>query len=115
MATTLRTTVRGRLRALPADVAPADRYVASIGGIQNFASNFAGIISPIMVGYLVDKTSSFAVPLMVISCGAPAGRLHLRGDPQAGRAHRPPAPGRTVKIRSCSCGGAALPRPAVIS
>ncbi|MFC4113761.1 MFS transporter [Nonomuraea zeae] len=53
--------------SLPADVAPADRHVASIGGIQNFASNFAGIISPIMIGVLVDRTSSFTVPLMVIA------------------------------------------------
>jgi ACS family glucarate transporter-like MFS transporter len=53
--------------SLPADVAPADRHVASIGGIQNFASNFAGIVSPIMIGVLVDRTSSFTIPLMVIS------------------------------------------------
>ncbi|MFC5829294.1 MFS transporter [Nonomuraea insulae] len=59
--------------SLPADVAPADRHVASIGGIQNFASNFAGIISPIMVGVLVDRTSSFTVPLMVISAVALLG------------------------------------------
>ncbi|MCW2878104.1 MAG: transporter [Sphaerisporangium sp.] len=59
--------------SLPADVAPADRHVASIGGIQNFASNFAGIIGPIMVGVLVDKTSSFTVPLMVISAIALLG------------------------------------------
>ncbi|GAA1696569.1 MFS transporter [Nonomuraea maheshkhaliensis] len=59
--------------SLPADVAPADRHVASIGGIQNFASNFAGIISPIMIGVLVDRTSSFTVPLMVISAVALLG------------------------------------------
>ncbi|MCK2217301.1 MFS transporter [Actinomadura sp. ATCC 31491] len=59
--------------SLPADVAPSDRQVASIGGIQNFASNFAGIIGPIMVGYLVDVTSSFTVPLMVIAAVALLG------------------------------------------
>jgi len=53
--------------SLPADVAPADRHVGSIGGIQNFASNLAGIVSPIMVGVLADRTDSFAVPLAVIS------------------------------------------------
>ncbi len=47
--------------------------MASIGGIQNFASNFAGIISPIMIGVLVDRTSSFTVPLMVISAVALLG------------------------------------------
>ncbi|WP_219471954.1 MFS transporter [Nonomuraea rhizosphaerae] len=61
--------------SLPADVAPAERHVASIGGIQNFASNFAGIISPIMVGVLVDRTGSFLVPLMVISAVALLGAV----------------------------------------
>jgi ACS family D-galactonate transporter-like MFS transporter len=59
--------------SLPADVAPAERHVASIGGIQNFASNFAGIIGPIMIGVLVDQTSSFAAPLLVISAVALLG------------------------------------------
>lgn len=36
--------------SLPGDVAPSSRHVASIGGIQNFASNIAGIISPFVFG-----------------------------------------------------------------
>ncbi|MBS7706725.1 MFS transporter, partial [Chelatococcus asaccharovorans] len=52
--------------SLPADVAPSSHHVASIGGIQNFASNIAGIVSPFMFGFLLDKfhgdyTPSFAV------------------------------------------------------
>jgi ACS family glucarate transporter-like MFS transporter len=36
--------------SLPADVAPSHHQVASIGGIQNFASNLAGIGSPLLLG-----------------------------------------------------------------
>jgi ACS family glucarate transporter-like MFS transporter len=52
--------------ALPADVAPSDAQVASIGGIQNFASNLAGVGSPFFVGALYDLTGSFVVPLVVV-------------------------------------------------
>ncbi|MFC3997950.1 MFS transporter [Nocardiopsis sediminis] len=62
--------------ALPADVAPSSKHVASIGGLQNFASNFAGIITPIVVGYLVDSTGSFVAPLLVIGALALIGALN---------------------------------------
>nr|WP_041626832.1 MFS transporter [Stackebrandtia nassauensis] len=62
--------------SLPADVAPSSAHVASIGGIQNFASNFAGILTPIMVGYLVDTTGSFVIPLSVIGGIALLGALN---------------------------------------
>ena len=52
--------------SLPADVAPSDGQVASIGGIQNFASNLAGVGSPFFVGALYDLTGSFVVPLVVV-------------------------------------------------
>jgi ACS family D-galactonate transporter-like MFS transporter len=51
--------------ALPADVAPSRRYVGSIGGIQNFASNLAGIAITYSVGRVVDHTGSFVVELAV--------------------------------------------------
>jgi D-galactonate transporter len=51
--------------SLPADVAPSRRYVGSIGGIQNFASNLAGIAITYYVGHVVDRTGSFAVALAV--------------------------------------------------
>lgn len=51
--------------SLPADVAPSRSYVASIGGIQNFASNLAGICIATFVGVMVGKTGGFLVPLMV--------------------------------------------------
>lgn len=62
--------------ALPADVAPSSKHVGSIGGLQNFASNFAGIITPIMVGSLIDATGSFVVPLLIIGAIALVGALN---------------------------------------
>jgi ACS family glucarate transporter-like MFS transporter len=61
--------------SLPADVAPTEGQVASIGGIQNFASNLAGVASPFFVGALYDLTGSFVVPLVVIGCFAVVGAL----------------------------------------
>lgn len=50
--------------SLPADVAPHPKYVASIGGIQNFAANFAGIGISVLVGFLYEATGTFVVPLV---------------------------------------------------
>jgi Na+/melibiose symporter-like transporter len=59
---------------LPADVAPTQAHVASIGGIQNFASNLAGIFITTFTGVMLYITKgSFAVPLTV------AGALCLVG------------------------------------
>ncbi len=47
--------------AVPADIAPEGTdYAASIGGIFNSFSNFAGIASPVVIGALVGATGSFA-------------------------------------------------------
>jgi MFS transporter, ACS family, D-galactonate transporter len=52
--------------SLPADVAPTPDYVASIGGIQNFASNLAGIVITTFTGFMVQLSKgSFTVPLVV--------------------------------------------------
>ncbi|MBN9138347.1 MAG: MFS transporter, partial [Phyllobacterium sp.] len=61
--------------SLPADVAPSSHHVASIGGIQNFASNIAGIISPFLFGALLDRfhgnyTPSFAMAALMALVGA---------------------------------------------
>jgi Na+/melibiose symporter-like transporter len=51
--------------SLPADVAPTPAHVASIGGIQNFAANLAGIVTTSFTGLMVKITSgSFVVPLL---------------------------------------------------
>ncbi|MBV8523236.1 MAG: MFS transporter, partial [Acetobacteraceae bacterium] len=52
--------------SLPGDVAPTPGHVASIGGIQNFASNLAGIVTTTFTGVMLTITSgSFIVPLVV--------------------------------------------------
>ncbi|PTB19202.1 MFS transporter [Trinickia symbiotica] len=52
--------------SLPGDVAPTLRHVASIGGIQNFASNLAGIVITTFTGFMVAMTKgSFTIPLVV--------------------------------------------------
>jgi ACS family D-galactonate transporter-like MFS transporter len=59
---------------LPSDMAPTQAHVASIGGIQNFASNLAGIFISTFTGVMLLIThGSFAVPLTV------AGALCLVG------------------------------------
>jgi D-galactonate transporter len=54
--------------SLPADVAPTRAHVGSIGGIQNFASNLAGICITTFVGVMLQKTGGFVVPLVVAGC-----------------------------------------------
>ena len=50
--------------SLPADVAPTQAHVASIGGIQNFASSLAGIVISTFTGAMLMVTpGSFIVPL----------------------------------------------------
>jgi sugar phosphate permease len=52
--------------SLPGDVAPTPDHVASIGGIQNFASNLAGIVITTFTGVMVAMSKgSFTVPLVV--------------------------------------------------
>lgn len=60
--------------SLPADVAPSSHHVASIGGIQNFASNIAGIISPFLFGWLLDMfNGSYTPSFLMAACMALVG------------------------------------------
>jgi ACS family D-galactonate transporter-like MFS transporter len=59
--------------SLPSDVAPTPRHVASIGGIQNFASNLAGICISTFVGVMLEKTGGFVIPLVVAGAFALLG------------------------------------------
>ncbi|KMS72019.1 MFS transporter [Prauserella rugosa] len=61
---------------LPADVAPTAAHVGSLGGIQNAASNCAGIVSPVLIGVITGMTSSFAVPMLIAGCVAIIGALN---------------------------------------
>ena len=51
--------------SLPADVAPSRNHVGAIGGIQNFASNMAGVCITTFVGIALARTGGFVVPLLV--------------------------------------------------
>jgi D-galactonate transporter len=52
--------------SLPSDVAPTKSHVASIAGIQNFASNLAGVLTTTFTGVMVQITGgSFEIPLLV--------------------------------------------------
>ena len=53
--------------SLPGDIAPSSRHVASIGGIQNFASNIAGIISPYVIGLLLDIYGGSYLPAFLLA------------------------------------------------
>jgi ACS family D-galactonate transporter-like MFS transporter len=55
--------------SLPADIAPSSDHVASIGGIQNFASNLAGIFSPFIFGALLDYSGGSYTPAFALAAG----------------------------------------------
>jgi D-galactonate transporter len=60
--------------ALPGDVAPTPAHVGSIGGIQNFASNAAGIVLPPLVGLLLDLTGNdYRLPLFLAGAAGITG------------------------------------------
>jgi len=47
------------------DNAPSNQYVGTIGGIQNTFANIAGIVAPIITGYIVYNTGNFAIVLII--------------------------------------------------
>lgn len=51
--------------SIPADIAPTPGHVGSISGIQNFASNLAGICISFFIGKMLAETGGFVVPLLV--------------------------------------------------
>lgn len=54
------------------DIAPADS-VGLAGGVFNFIGNLAGIITPIVIGFIVQFTQSFVGAMVFISCVAALG------------------------------------------
>jgi sugar phosphate permease len=62
--------VVGSAWALAADIAPSS-MVASVSAIQNFGGYFGGAFSPVVAGFIVDRTGSYA--LAFISGGIIAG------------------------------------------
>jgi len=65
--------------AVPMDIAP--KYSGSASGMMNFGFGVAGIISPFVFGYLIDRTGSWTLPfagsicLLLIGAGL-AFRMH---------------------------------------
>jgi MFS transporter, ACS family, D-galactonate transporter len=54
---------------LPSDVAPSAGSVGSVGGIQNCASNIAGIVLGPLMGYILDFTGNDYVLCLGIAAG----------------------------------------------
>ncbi|GAB2922378.1 MFS transporter [Paraburkholderia jirisanensis] len=78
--------------SLPADVAPTPQHVASLAGIQNFASNLAGIALTTFTGVMLQMTQgSFTIPLVVAGGFCVLGALSyllVVGRVEPLRAHR---------------------------
>ncbi|WP_237690589.1 MFS transporter [Paenibacillus caui] len=53
--------------ALPADLAPKN-MASTLGALQNTFSNMAGIVGPIITGFIVQATGSF-VPALMLTAG----------------------------------------------
>lgn len=49
-------------------VAVASRMTASVGSIQNFASFICASFAPIVTGFILDKTNSFNLALIICGC-----------------------------------------------
>jgi sugar phosphate permease len=60
--------------ALVTVTAPAD-YVASLGAIQNFGGYFGGSFAPVVTGFVVQRTGSFTLALLVGAVVAIASAL----------------------------------------
>jgi MFS family permease len=65
--------------AVPMDIAP--NYSGSASGMMNFGFGVAGIISPLVFGFLIDRTGSWTLPFAgsigLLLCGAGlAFRMH---------------------------------------
>jgi MFS family permease len=52
----------GPMWAIPMDIAP--RYSGSASGIMNIGSPLAAIISPLIFGYVIDKTGNWNLPFL---------------------------------------------------
>jgi len=58
--------VVGPIWAVPMDIAP--KFSGSAGGMMNFGFGTAGIVSPLLFGYLVDRTDSWTLPFTGSVC-----------------------------------------------
>ncbi|MDP9146485.1 MAG: MFS transporter [Acidobacteriota bacterium] len=56
----------GPMWAIPMDIAP--RYSGSASGLMNSGTAFAAIISPLVFGYVIDKTGNWELPFIGSIC-----------------------------------------------
>jgi MFS family permease len=78
--------------AVPMDIAP--RYAGSASGMMNFGSAFAGIVSPLVFGYLIDLTGGWTVPFLAVVALLFLGAFsafYLRPDVPFAEGHSPRA------------------------
>ncbi|SIT36988.1 Major facilitator superfamily MFS_1 [Paraburkholderia piptadeniae] len=54
----------GNAWALAADIAPSS-MVASVSSIQNFGGYFGGAFSPVVAGFIVDRTGSYSLAFVI--------------------------------------------------
>jgi MFS family permease len=54
----------GNAWALAADIAPSS-MVASVSAIQNFGGYFGGAFSPVVAGFIVDRTGSYSLAFVI--------------------------------------------------
>ena len=52
----------GPMWAIPMDIAP--RYAGSASGLMNTGSALAAIVSPLIAGYVIDKTGVWELPFI---------------------------------------------------
>jgi len=52
----------GPMWAIPMDIAP--RFSGSASGLMNTGSALAAIISPLVFGYIIDKTGNWELPFL---------------------------------------------------
>ncbi|HEX3484405.1 MAG TPA: MFS transporter [Micropepsaceae bacterium] len=87
--------------AVPMDIAP--RYAGTASGMMNFGFGFAGIVSPIFFGTMIDWTGTWTVPFLVsiglLLLGAVLA-FYLRPDRPFTDDDAPPAP--AVAMRQAS-------------
>ena len=57
---------------LVSDIAPMDQ-LGLTGGIFNFAANLAGILTPLVIGFIVDATGSFIGAILYVGILALVG------------------------------------------
>jgi hypothetical protein len=56
-------------------VAAPSRAVASVGAIQNLGGFIGGAVAPIATGVLLERTGSFAAPLVAAALAGASGAL----------------------------------------